>query len=282
MKIVEKIEKIKATHGEWTAHNIKLSENISTMDKGTGERYAHRADVYKSLTNLGLNKPISRLEILDLGCLEGGISIEFAKEGAKTTGIDIRDAHLAKADVCAEVLKLKTKCRWIQGDVTDKTLWSKLGKYDVIILSGLLYHLDIKDIFPLLKNLRQISKTKGMLIVDTNITSKYLESASINENLTVWGRTWKEHSTGDSLKDRISRAWSSLSNNNAFWLTERSLVNVLVSAGFTYVYKPLYPYHEWAHKNRDIWVALPGKAKDIVQPLREDPDNRPIEHPGFK
>lgn len=282
MRIVEQIKKIKDTHGEWTAHNIELAENISTMEKGTGERYAYRADVYKSLIKLGLDKPISRLKILDLGCLEGGISIELAKEGAKSTGIDIRDAHLAKATFCAEVLKLKNKCRWIQGDVTDKSLWSRLQKYDVIILSGLLYHLDIDDIFPLLKNLRDISKTKGMLIVDTNITSEYLESASISENLTVWGRTWKEHSTGDTLKDRISRAWSSLSNNNAFWLTERSLVNVLVSAGFAYVYKPLYPYHEWAHKNRDIWVALPGKAEDIVQPLREDPDNRPIEHPGFK
>ena len=189
---------------------------------------------------------------------------------------------MEKARFAAETLKLKKKCQWIRGDVTDSTLWESKPKYDVIILSGLLYHLDIHDILPLLKQLRSKIRKKGLLIVDTNITSNYLESGVVSENLTVWGRTWKEHNAEDSLKDRISKAWSSFSNNNAFWLTERSLVNVLVSAGFTYVYKPLYPYHEWAHVNRDIWVAIPGEIKDISLPLRNEPDNRPIEHPGFE
>lgn len=166
--------------------------------------------------------------------------------------------------------------------MTDSTLWKGKTKYDVIILSGLLYHLDLHDILPLLKRLRSIISKKGLLIVDTNITSYCLESGTISDDLTVWGRTWREHGVEDSLNDRISKAWSSFSNNNAFWLTERSLVNVLVSAGFTYVYKPLYPYHEWAHRNRDIWVAIPGENKDIALPLRNDPDDRPIEHPGFE
>ena len=104
--------------------------------------------------------------------------------------------------------------------MTDSTLWKGKPKYDVIILSGLLYHLDIHDILPLLKQLRSIIRKKGLLIVDTNITSYYLESGAISEDFTVWGRTWKEHSAEDSLKDRISKAWSSFSNNNAFWLTE--------------------------------------------------------------
>lgn len=282
MQIEDRFNQIRKIYGEWSAHNITLSEDLTTMGKGNGERYAMRADVYKSIIRMSLKKHISRLKILDLGCLEGGISIELAKEGASCTGVDIRDVHLEKAKFAAEVLKLKKRCRWIMGDVTKSETWKSKIKYDVIILSGLLYHLDKGDILPLLNRLRSICKRESLLIVDTNITSNYLESFSIDESLTVWGRSWREHSESDSLEERMARGWSSLSNNNAFWLSERSLVNVLVTAGFTYVYKPLYPYHEWAHRNRDIWVALPGKEKDLKFPLRVDPDIRPIEHPGFK
>ena len=220
MQIKDQLKGIQEIHGEWTAHNIKLTDNISTMEEGAGERYIHRAEVYKSLIHLGLKKRISRLRILDLGCLEGGISIELAKEGAFCTGIDIRDAHLKKARFAAETLRLKNKCHWIRGDVTDSSLLEGLPKYDVIILSGLLYHLDINDILPLLKRLKSISKKKSQLIVDTNITSSCLESGTLSDNLTVWGRTWREHGVEDSLKENF-KAWSSYSNNNAFWLREK-------------------------------------------------------------
>ena len=282
MQLTEKFKQIKDLYGEWSAHNIKLDSNISTMDDGIGERYIERANIYKVFIQSELNKKLSRLKVLDLGCLEGGISIELAKEGACCTGIDVRDSHLVKARFASDVLGLKKRCKWINADVTSSNAWQKTTRYDVIILSGLLYHLDIKDILPFLKRLRSNCSKKSMMIVDTNITSKYLNSYMLNENLTVWGRNWKEHKTDDTYEDRLSRGWSSMSNNTAFWLTERSLVNMLVSADFGFVYKPLYPYHEWGHKNRDIWIAKPGSASKMDYPLRSDPDIRATEHPGFQ
>lgn len=282
MRFEEKLQQIKEAHGEWSAHNIELKNNICTMKIGEGERYKSRANVYIQSIRVGLKKRFSQLRVLDLGCLEGGVSIELAKAGAYCTGVDIRQSHLVKADFASQVNRLNRRCRWICEDVTSAKLWESKAKYDVIILSGLLYHLDAKDILTLLKNIRSASKRESMLIVDTNITSEYSECFKMDENLTVWGRRWNEHQANDTIEERLSKGWSSLSNDTAFWLTERSLVNVLVSAGFGYVYKSLYPYHEWAHRNRDIWLAMPQKddAKEIA--LRTDPDPRPIEHNGFK
>jgi len=282
MRFEEELKQIRETHGEWSAHNISLKDNISTMKIGDGERYKLRANVYIKSIRMGLKKRFSKLSILDLGCLEGGISIELARLGACCTGVDIRESHLVKADFASQVNKLNRKCSWICEDVTSANLWESKKKYDVIILSGLLYHLDAKDILPLLKNIRSALKHESMLIVDTNITSEYLDSYKIDKDLTVWGRTWHEHKANDTIDERVSRAWSSLSNDTAFWLTERSLVNVLVSAGFGYVYKSLYPYHEWAHKNRDIWLAMPLNGNEKEMALRSDPDQRPEEHNGFR
>ena len=281
MKLEDQLIQIKELHGNWTAHNIALANNISTMKCGEGERYKSRAKVYIKLIRSQLRKRFSQLKILDLGCLEGGISIELAKEGASCTGVDIRNAHLVKADFASRINKLNRRCSWICEDITSPKLWESGAKYNVIILSGLLYHLDAEDIIPLLKRIKTSLKKESLLIIDTNITSEYLEKVTLENGLTIWGRTWKEHQESDTLKDRISKAWSSLSNNNAFWLTERSLTNVLVSAGFSYVYKSLYPYHEWGHKNRDIWLASLGEDNKRDIPFRTDPDDRPIEHPGF-
>ena len=55
----------------------------------------------------------------------------------------------------------------------------------------------------------------------------------------------------------------------------------IIILGFSYVYKSLYPYHEWGHKNRDIWLATPGEDNKRDIAFRTDPDDRPIEHPGF-
>ena len=81
MKLEDQLIQIKELHGNWTAHNIALANNISTMKCGEGERYKSRAKVYIKLIRSQLRKRFSQLKILDLGCLEGGISIELAKEG---------------------------------------------------------------------------------------------------------------------------------------------------------------------------------------------------------
>ncbi len=282
MTITEKLQQIRQDHGPWTAHNIEISNGIFTISAQPPDRAERRAQLYAGLARTFLRrKSIKGLKILDLGCLEGGISISLAKSGAKCTGIDVRPQHLIKASFAAEALKIKKRCQWIEGDITRPEIWDKINNFDIVICSGLLYHLDANDILPLLKNLRKKCKNNGLAIIDTNIAPNSEELIKTQEGVELWGCKWKEHPPNRTFEERLAQDWSSFSNNEAFWLTERSLTNALATCGFGAITKPLYPYHEWGHKSRDIWLAFPGFSDPIGLPLRKEPDNRPNAHPAL-
>lgn len=277
------LDEIILEHGPWTAHNIQLASGIYTMGSDGFDRAQKRSHLYYKLyRNLKGPTRFRGLKVLDLGCLEGGISLYFAKQGAVCTGIDVRTSHLVKARFAANVLGVGKRCNWLEGDVTDQTIWKRLGKYDLVICSGLLYHIAACDIIPLLKNLKASSKQNGLTILDSNISFQPTDKFSVDNNLTLHGNTWIEHNKSASIEERMAANWSSMMNDDAFWLTERSLANALVYSGYGTVIKSLYPYHEWAHQMRDIWIAF-GDNPDIAKyPYRNDPDLRPIEHPGLK
>lgn len=79
--------------------------------------------------------------VLDLGCAEGCISLEFAKAGAReVVGIELLAAHLAVARV---------QCK---GHPQIKFIWAHLGdyikglesipKYDIVLALGIIHKLD--------------------------------------------------------------------------------------------------------------------------------------------
>ncbi len=282
MNIENKLNTIRKNHGPWTAHNLELKPGIFTIKPDIPDRAQRRAQLYAGLTRTLLKLPnLYGLRVLDLGCLEGGISIFLAQSGADCTGIDVRPQHIIKASFSAEVMGLKHKCKWIQGDVTDQNLWKRLNKFDLVICSGLLYHLDEQNIISLLKNLHKYSTSNGLTIIDTNIAASAQECFESDKGKSFWGCRFQEHPPERSEKDRLATDWSSFANNEAFWLTERSLTNCLITSGFGTVLKPLYPYHEWGHQTRDVWVAFPGPSDPNGLPLRIDPDQRPIDHPAL-
>ncbi len=283
MDIQSKLQLVQEKYGPWTAHNIEIAPGIFTIKEDKADRAQQRALIYAGLsTTLLKRKNIKGLKILDLGCLEGGISIALSLQGAKCTGIDVRPGHLAKAEFAAKSLKINQRCKWILGDVTDPSLWLEIGSFDIVICSGLLYHLDAQDILPTLKRINDKCKKNGMAIIDTNIAPQPKQRINIKESTFLYGCEWIEHPEDRNIEERIKHSWSSLENNKAFWLTERSLCNALIMAGFGSVLKQLYPYHEWAHQTRDIWIAMPGESNPNNLPLRADPDPRPIPHPALK
>jgi SAM-dependent methyltransferase len=281
MLLTEQLAAIRDQHGPWTAHNLELGSGVFTIAPGPPDRAQQRAGLYAGLATTLLRRSLRGRLILDLGCLEGGISLAFAQLGANCTGVDIRPSHLAKAAFAAQALGLKRRCRWLEADVTDPSLWQRLGRFDLVICSGLLYHLDAADLLPLLRNLRNACRSRGMAIIDTNIAPRPQTCIELPGQLALWGCHWQEHPPDADQQQRMAAGWSSYRNNQAFWLTERSLTNALVSCGFGNVFKPLYPYHEWGHQTRDVWVALPWQANPAGLPLRTDPDPRPVAHPGL-
>ena len=284
--IQAQMSRLKESCGPWTAHNILLPNGITTMPGNSNQRYLQRSYLYHHLYKTW-SQPRRRLyfrspTVLDIGCLEGGIAIHFASMGFNTVGVDIRETNLKKADFASKALGLQHKCKWICGDVCDETLWSSFGKFDLIVCGGLLYHLDGSNIAFVINHMSRKLNNCGLAVVDTNFVDKPSKTIEMDTGLKVYGQDWIEHSDNDSLTERMPRSWSSLNINKAFWLTERSLCNVLVSYGFTDVIKPMYPYHEWGHKCRDVYICRVGSTDSYSPPLRVEPDTRDSEHPGLK
>ena len=106
--------------------------------------------VFKTYKNFSSTKYFT-VKVLDLGCLEGGISIKLAQAGMTVVGTDVREGHIRKCEYISNKLKLNDNLTWLIGDVTDDSFWNSLGLFDVIICSGLLYHIADKDILQVCK-----------------------------------------------------------------------------------------------------------------------------------
>ena len=274
-EVLDKLSSLRRKYGDWTAHNIEILDGIYTISDQVFDRSLERAKVYYDFIKLFSNKKLEDCRVLDLGCLEGGISIRLAQWGAKLLGVDVRESHLMKARFASEILKLDDRIEWINSDINDSKFWDECGTFDIVVCSGLLYHLDHDDI-PLL--LARIFKSclKDSILILILIFSNAQRVCQIDKWSALWGSFWQEHPKGLGLAQRLAKGWSSFKNDNAFWLTERSLTNLVISSGFSAFVKPLYPYHEWNHKNRDIWVALTNDTLSTQLPSKTEPDNRPI------
>ena len=112
------------------------------------------------------------------------------------------------------------------------------GKFDIVILSGLLYHLTAQDSLKVLKKLSLLCS--GMLLIDTHISLRPHEQVML-ENFVYHGHTYQEHpaSFSQEQKDLVVRA--SADNNESFWFSRPSLVNLLSFCGFNAVNEILYP-----------------------------------------
>ena len=158
--VARQLRNIKSQHGDWTAHNLRLLDDIFTISPDVSCRATNRAGLYFDVISSIRSRGLFRPRVLDLGCLEGAISIFFAQNGFSTVGVDARSSHISKAEFASNVLGLSNRCSWICSDVTDQDFWQSIGKFDIIICSGLLYHIDACDIHPLLVNIFEHCKSK--------------------------------------------------------------------------------------------------------------------------
>src|SRR5262249_36516038 len=110
-------------------------------------------------------KQLSQSRILDLGCLDGIFSIEFAKKGANTLGVEIREANIKKAIFCKEALGLRN-LEFCQDDVRNVSIES-YGSFDAIVCSGILYHLEANDAINLINSMYHM--VNRLVVIDTHV-----------------------------------------------------------------------------------------------------------------
>lgn len=237
------LEKARAL--DWTSHNIPLTLSESTLGPdqpliGDDTRMRAIKDCLRSFS--AYRGGLSGLRSLDLGCLEGGLSFEMAREGANAFGVEGREQNVAKCEFVRALFQLPN-LDFAHLDVKDLDPGAH-GVFDIVLCCGLLYHLD--DPVGFLEQLESLTHDETILFLDTHVSpdDSQLEHCFQRENLgpietierkgqSYEGRWFREFSTDE---ERESSRWTAVSNPTSFWLSEKSLVEAVYRSGFNRIF----------------------------------------------
>lgn len=261
-ELEQRIAELVQQYGEWS-FDIPLPHN--TWTRGN-EQLPHTRlkRLIQTIADLS-PKPLRDCRILDLGCLDGLYSVECALQGAEVVGIDARRANVAKALFAREALELD-KLSFVQEDVRNLSA-ERYGNFDVIVCSGLLYHLEAEAVFRLVRRMHEM--VKSLLVIDSHVSLSPSTTVAFDGS-NYHGEMRTEHSTLESAEIKLSRTWSSFGNDVSFVLTRPSLVNLLQHLGFSSVYECFNPPHlnfgepGIEHRDRCTLVASKGRKLNLI------------------
>jgi 2-polyprenyl-3-methyl-5-hydroxy-6-metoxy-1,4-benzoquinol methylase len=124
---------------EFTAHNIRLDDGTFTNPDAADSMEAYPWFVSaRRILETVFPGDKKHLRLADLGCLEGGYAVEFARMGFQVLGIEVRDANIAACNY----VKSRTSLPNLVFAKDDAWNIGNHGMFDVVFCCGLLYHLD--------------------------------------------------------------------------------------------------------------------------------------------
>jgi hypothetical protein len=144
---------------------------------------------------------------------------------------------------------------FVQDDVRAVTR-DRYGEFDVVLCSGILYHLDQPAVFDFLKAVRAICT--GVCIIDASI-SMTSDIEVIYDGKSYWGSSYREHPPGASPEQKQADMGASLDNDESFWIAKYDLTNFLMDIGFTSVLECLAPVPWMLRKGRVTLIATAGR-----------------------
>ena len=257
---------IVARHGEWT-YDIPLGQGFWTRGN-EGDPQTRLRRVLQAIDDL-VPTPLDACRVLDLACLEGQYAIECALRGASVLGIEAREASLAKANFAKDALGL-SRLEFVRGDVRNLSV-EKHGEFDVIICSGILYHLDTPDVFHLIQ--RTYEMARRLVVFDTHVSLRPNVAVEFRGSSYHGERLPETHSTpdgaaGSSGPPSTKELWAGVGNEASFTVSRPSLLNALAAAGFPSVYECLNPVHlgrrGLEHVNRCTFAAVKGREVELL------------------
>ncbi len=241
---------------EFTAHNIRLDDGTRTKPEAPCclENDAWFLSAKKILDTVFPGDK-SRYRLADLGCLEGGFAVEFARMGFEVLGLEVREANMEACRYVKSRVDLP-RLRFVQDDA-----WNieRYGKFDVVFCCGLLYHLESpKKFLGMLSGV-----TQKILILQTHFapgpgslldllpgwfrkkifcrgknhrTSLHKYGLSpLTDHEGLRGRWYLEFETETQFRDRDKSRWASWNNRRSFWIQREYLLQAIRESGFDLV-----------------------------------------------
>jgi len=213
-------------------HNIRLDNGILT--KPETNRLLEDSNTFKSakrVLNLVFPEEKNQIRMADLGCLEGGYSVGFARMGFQVLGLEIRESNFEA-------------CRYVKMNINLPNLsfvrddaWNiaNYGIFDCVFCCGLLYHLDRPKRY--LELLSEV--TTKLLIINTHFaTNKPNEKfnlSDIAENESLQGRWYREFENDEAFGNRENYKEASWDNKQSFWIQREYLLQAIKDIGFDLV-----------------------------------------------
>lgn len=209
------------------------------------------------------HRPLAGLRVLDLACAHGHYAFEMAKLGANVLGIEGRTSWLEQAQRTKQELGL-SNVEFVQDDVRNLSK-ARYGSFDIVLCLGILYHLDAPDVFEFVDQIFDVCQDFTVFETHFSPTAQQMRQWRGQE---YWGMAAFEHAPEATREEKLKEVGASLDNEQAFWLTQASLCNLLQQVGYTSVYEcrnpmaNLYIGPDWAFKlwgNRVTLAAIKGQ-----------------------
>lgn len=220
----------------FVAHNIPLTPALSTRPGEPLIGESPRTKAIHDALRLFVPGGAQGKTAVDLGCLEGGLSWELWRAGLKVLGVEGREDNLERCLLVREYFQAGDAMQFVRADVRE----FRPGRtFDVVLCSGLLYHLD--DPAAYIAELGRLTAPGGLLYLDTHVAPEdvdlpqceyraHLSALKAGEQRGVQLR-WREYA------EDVTQAESSVGNAVSLWLDIASHVELLLRAGFSRVFE---------------------------------------------
>ncbi|MGB6309777.1 MAG: methyltransferase domain-containing protein [Steroidobacteraceae bacterium] len=242
----------------FTAHNVRLDDGSYTKpDEGLSLDLHPWFLAAKRVLDAVFPGDKSGLTIADLGCLEGGYTVEFARLGFQALGLDVRESNIEACRYVQSRVNLPS-LRFVRDDVWNIAAH---GVFDAAFCCGLFYHLDkprkfldvlssvTRRVLILQTHFAQAGDSPSFIqprrlrralsrmlpLKNTGTTTHKLSFLTKNEGLP--GRWFPEFRSERAFRDRENRRWASWDNRKSFWIQREYLLQGIRDAGFDLVFE---------------------------------------------
>jgi 2-polyprenyl-3-methyl-5-hydroxy-6-metoxy-1,4-benzoquinol methylase len=242
----------------FTAHNIRLDDGTYTKPDADHRMEEHPWFLAaKRVIDATFPGDKSHLRLVDLGCLEGGYTVEFARLGLQSLGLDVREANIEAARYVQSKVNLPN-LRFVQDDVWNT---EKYGLFDFTFCCGLLYHVDKPvELLRLLSRVttrvlflqthfseardspsfihpRKLRRAIGKIVPLAKTATTTHKLSFLKSNEGIRGRWFPEFRSDSAWRDRANRRWASWNNRHSFWPQREYLPQVIRDVGFDLVFE---------------------------------------------